>query len=205
MQKFTRQNLNPDASVPAWPWLKVIEPYYKPGNFGRGQFTLDRGTSTSHPQKRENRKIFPWWKSWRPVRARTMMTKMEKPNHNPSASRRQCVQVNGSCSSWETVISGIPQGTVLGPTLFLLFINDLPECLVNECALFADDTSAYGVGKDSSQLCSTISLDMNSASNWAKRGGCFSMLKTGLEKISLCHSPQWNHSQKISRHTGTRT
>ena len=68
------------------------------------------------------------------------------------SGRRQCVQVNGSCSSWQTVISGIPQGTVLGPTLFLLFI-DLPECLVNECALFADDTSAYGVGKDSSQLC----------------------------------------------------
>ena len=81
------------------------------------------------------------------------------------SSHRQCVQVNGSCSSWETVISGIPQGTVLGPTLFLLFINDLPECLANECALFADDTSAYGVGKDSSQLCSTLSLDMKAASN----------------------------------------
>ena len=92
------------------------------------------------------------------------------------SSSRQCVQVNGSCSSWETVISGIPQGTVLGPTRFLLFINDLPECLVNECALFADDTSAYGVG-DSSQLCSTLSLDMKAASIGQKRWGCFSMLK----------------------------
>ena len=84
------------------------------------------------------------------------------------SSRRQCVQVNGSCSSRETVVPGIPQGTVLRPTLFLLFICDLPECLVNECALFADDTSAYGVGKDSSQLCSTLSLDIKAASNWAK-------------------------------------
>ena len=62
-------------------------------------------------------------------------------------ARRQHIQVNGSCSSWETVISGIPQGTVLGPTLFLLFINDLPECLVSECAFFADDTSAYWRGE----------------------------------------------------------
>ena len=60
---------------------------------------------------------------------------------------------------------------VLEPTFFLLFINDLPECLVYECALFADDTSAYGVGKESSQLCSTLSLDMKAASNWAKTWG----------------------------------
>ena len=112
------------------------------------------------------------------------------------SSRRQCVQVNGSCSSWETVISGIPQGTVLGPTLFLLFINDLPECLVNECALFADDTSAYGVGKDSSQLCSTLSLDMKAASNWAKTWGMlFNAEKS--EHLSITGNAQNSNSYRM--------
>ena len=61
--------------------------------------------------------------------------------------RQQRVRVHGSESSWETVKSGISQGTVLCPTLFPLYINDLPQSLLNECALFADDTTAYGLGK----------------------------------------------------------
>ena len=85
--------------------------------------------------------------------------------------RQQRVQVNGSYSSWETVKSGIPQGTVLGPTLFLIFINDLPECLSNKSALFADDTTSYAMGKDSRHICSTLSLDMEKATDWAKTWG----------------------------------
>ena len=85
--------------------------------------------------------------------------------------RQQRVRVHGSESSWETVKSGIPQGTVLGPTLFLLYINDLPQSLLNECALFADDTTAYGLGKLSKTICSSLSSDMDSAADWAKTWG----------------------------------
>ena len=62
------------------------------------------------------------------------------------ADRRQRVRVNGKYSGWSRVISGIPQGSILGPLLFVIYINDLPEILEGRAAiaLFADDAKIYG-------------------------------------------------------------
>ena len=57
--------------------------------------------------------------------------------------RRQRVVVQGSKSSWAPVTSGIPQGSVLGPTLFTIFVNDVPSQVANCIKLFADDTKLY--------------------------------------------------------------
>ena len=57
--------------------------------------------------------------------------------------RRQRVAVEGSHSGWVEVSSGIPQGSVLGPVLFLIFINDLPGVVESTARLFADDTKLY--------------------------------------------------------------
>ena len=58
--------------------------------------------------------------------------------------RRQRVQrVNDSCSDFQQVTSGIPQGSVLGPILFVIYINDLPDKLESDCYMFADDTKIF--------------------------------------------------------------
>ena len=57
--------------------------------------------------------------------------------------RQQRVVINGKTSDWTNVLSGIPQGSILGPILFIIFINDLPGVVGNVCKLFADDCKLY--------------------------------------------------------------
>ena len=57
--------------------------------------------------------------------------------------RRMRVRVHGSFSNWAEVFSGVPQGSVLGPLLFLLFVNDLPSVIKSHIRMFADDTKIW--------------------------------------------------------------
>ena len=60
------------------------------------------------------------------------------------AGRKQRVCVEGTESGWELVLSGIPQGSVLRPLLFIIFINDLDLSIINTILKFADDTKVFG-------------------------------------------------------------
>ena len=57
--------------------------------------------------------------------------------------RRQRVVVDGVVSNWKSVLSGVPQGSVLGPILFLIYINDLDDSITNNVLKFADDTKLF--------------------------------------------------------------
>jgi hypothetical protein len=80
--------------------------------------------------------------------------------------RRQCVSVEGTRSTWVPVDSGVPQGTVLGPLLFLVYISDLPDVITSLCNLFADDTKIYReLGDDTDYL--ALQQDLNAIQAWA--------------------------------------
>ena len=57
--------------------------------------------------------------------------------------RKQEVAIGGETSSSQQVLSGIPQGSVLGPILFVIYINDLPQAVRSPCKLFADDAKVW--------------------------------------------------------------
>ena len=61
------------------------------------------------------------------------------------SDRQQRVVLNGKCSNWATVSAGVPQGSVLGPLLFLIYINDIVDNVHCDIKLFADDTSLFSV------------------------------------------------------------
>lgn len=78
--------------------------------------------------------------------------------------RRQYVSVKGESSSWQNVISGVPQGSVLGPILFIIYINDLPEIVSSTVKFFADDTKLYN--KDSNS--DILQQDLDALFVWSK-------------------------------------
>ena len=57
--------------------------------------------------------------------------------------KRQRVIVDGEISNWKSVVSGVPQGTVLGPTLFLISINDLEDDISSKVLKFAEETKVF--------------------------------------------------------------
>ena len=81
------------------------------------------------------------------------------------ANRTQTVVLNGRESDSVGVISGVPQGTVLGPLLFLAYINDLPDCVTSTARLFADDSALYRV-IDSAADAQSLQGDLDRLQLW---------------------------------------
>ena len=83
--------------------------------------------------------------------------------------RKQRVVLNGIESGWENIYSGVPQGSVLGPLLFLVYINDLTDGIKSKIKLFADDSSLFAVVNDVQFTHDQIMYDLETITQWANK------------------------------------
>lgn len=82
-------------------------------------------------------------------------------------NRIQKVVINGYKSDGKPVLAGVPQGSVLGPLLFIIYINDIVDGINCNIRLFADDTSIYVIIDDHTIAVDHRNSDLNRISNWA--------------------------------------
>ena len=104
------------------------------------------------------------------------------------SERKQRVRVNTAYSDYAPVTSGIPQGSILGPLLFIIFINDLPKDTSCTCKIFADDTKLYNSDKNHSLL----QRDLLSFLKWSEKW----LLKFNKGKCSVLHMGKNNRKEK---------
>ena len=82
-------------------------------------------------------------------------------------NRKQRVLINGSCSDYFSIESGVPQGSVLGPLLFLIYINDLEHDMKSRIKFFVDDTMLFSIVHDSQTSANELNHDLLAIQKWA--------------------------------------
>ena len=101
------------------------------------------------------------------------------------SNRYQRVVLSGQASSWAEIRAGVPQGSILGPLFFLIYINDLSENLKSTVKLFADDTSIFHVVKDPNTLAEILTITVLKFQNGRTDGKCH-LIRTLRNKLRKC-------------------
>ena len=112
-------------------------------------------------------------------------------------NRTQFVVVNGEKSESSTVESGVPQGTVLGPILFIIMISDIDENITNNLSMYADDTRLYGKVR-SLEEANKLQEDLDQVYNWAEKNG----MQFNTEKFELM---RYGKMEPLKEQTSYRT
>ena len=102
-------------------------------------------------------------------------------------NRKQRVVLNGEYSGWITVTSGVPQGSILGPLMFLVFINDLNTGLNSDASIFADDTK-IGRCIENEKDCGQLQIDINRIVDWCSEW----KMELNAEKCHIMHFGKTN-------------
>ena len=83
------------------------------------------------------------------------------------SERYQRLLLNGQSSEWASIKAGVPQGSILGPLLFLIYINDLSEGIISDVKLFAGDTSISSTVYSTNKTADSLNNDLQKISEWA--------------------------------------
>ena len=105
------------------------------------------------------------------------------------SDRKQFVSLHGTNSEYQTLTCGVPQGSVLGPLLFLLYVNDICNCSsILEFHLFADDTNVFLSDTNIQKLELNLNIELGKVSHWLNAN----KLSLNIEKTSfvIFHPPQ---------------
>ena len=114
-------------------------------------------------------------------------------------SRTQSVFINGSFSSEKLIKYGVPQGSILGPLLFCIFINDLPLCLSDpnvSCDLFADDTSLHCNSSTLTEVQKSLQNSLNNVTEWCQEN--FMLLHPNKTKCMIITSRQKHQTNSFT-------
>ena len=88
--------------------------------------------------------------------------------HSFLTKRRQRVVINGCSSAWSPVLSGVPQGSILGPLFFIIYINDLPSTVCSSIKIFVDDVAMY-CSVHCTGDCNAFQQDLDSIAVWCSK------------------------------------
>ena len=107
-------------------------------------------------------------------------------------NRKQRVVLGDSMSSWKDVLSGVPQGSVLGPLLFIIYINDMPDVFKNFCKIFADDSKLLAIIKELKDS-EKLQLDLDNLGIWADKW----KMRLNHEKCKTMYFGKKNRSKTV--------
>ena len=111
-------------------------------------------------------------------------------------NRKQFVQFGAVCLQPEPITCGVPQGSILGPLLFIIYINDLPNASkVVKTFLFADDTSLFYSHKDRNQTIAVMNYELTKIMDWLKAN----KLSLNIAKTNYWVAVYGNPSWKMGR------
>ena len=107
-------------------------------------------------------KTWVFWNPWKIAQSSQRLTSL---SHLSNSFHR--VLLNGQESSWLPIKTGVPQGSILGPLLSLIYIIDLSDRLISIAELFADDKSVFPIVQDINESAKYLNLDLSVISQWA--------------------------------------